>query len=86
MTKRIITVVLEVEDAEEANVIWKCHLLGQEKIAGCKVVTIANGDYVKTLDAIDKVLEDETNNACLRLIDKIDDAIKNTRGYLKNNP
>ena len=77
MTNRIITVVLEIENTEEAKVLWSTHLLQQKLIAGCKVVSISNGDCIKALNAVDNII----NTSCDHLADEIEDAIKDIRGY-----
>jgi hypothetical protein len=48
---RTITVVLQIEDAEEARQLWTSHLDGK-LVAGCKVQSISNGNVQKALDKV----------------------------------
>ena len=77
MTNRIITVVLEIENTEEAKVLWSTHLLQQKLIAGCKVVSISNGDCIKALNAVEEIINENGDG----FGDAIEDAIKDIRGY-----
>lgn len=43
---RRITIVLEIQNKERAESIWKCHRKG-EQLAGCTVASIAEGDIVQ---------------------------------------
>ncbi len=48
MTKRILTLVVEVEQPE-ANWIWKTHIHG-ESFHGISIISIANNDKIRELD------------------------------------
>ena len=60
--KRVITVVLEIDNAEEAKAIWDSHL-ACKNLNGCRVAAIAEGDLVKKVEELDDrvwALEEKT--------------------------
>jgi len=48
MAKRILTLVVEIEQPE-ANWIWKTHING-ESFHGVSIIAIANNDKIQELD------------------------------------
>jgi hypothetical protein len=55
---RVITVVLRVKDPEIASMIWKAH--GEKRnMAGCEILGVADGDYLKKAEDLEYDLENE---------------------------
>lgn len=46
---RVLTLVVTVEDEKMANDIWYIHGVGG-LLSGCRVIGIADGDYMEDLD------------------------------------
>ena len=46
---RVLTLVVRILDAEQAEAIWNTHVKN-ELLAGCKITTIAEGNAVKDLE------------------------------------
>lgn len=54
--KRIITVVLDIQDSAAAQDIWERHL-DQQNLVGCTVLSIANGNALKQLSEMEEELD-----------------------------
>lgn len=63
---RILTLVVKIKDAESAKAIWEAHMYSEKLMAGCMVLSIAEGDQIAQLeelrldefDGLDEELDD----------------------------
>jgi len=53
---RVITAVLQIEEPEASKAIWDAHMEGL--VAGCKVLSLGNGDVYKERDEAHDLLSD----------------------------
>lgn len=51
---RILTLVVKIKDAESAKAIWEAHIHSEKLMAGCTVLSIAEGDQIARLDEFDE--------------------------------
>lgn len=57
MSNRIITVVLEISDQEQAKTLWQAHM-DNSSILGCKVRSLGEGNCIKKINDLNKLVSD----------------------------
>jgi hypothetical protein len=58
MGKRVISLVLEIEDHQAAEEFWSAHAANR-KVYGAYVIAMADGDLVKRTEALEQMLDEE---------------------------
>lgn len=57
MSNRTITVVLEINDNEQASVLWQAHI-DNSAILGCKVRSLGEGNFIKKVSDLEDMVSD----------------------------